>query len=144
MPEITRSALLPYPARFMYDLVNDVEKYPEFLPWCGGSRIHQADDSSMEASILMQGAGLSQWLKTRNRMIPGESIEITLAEGPFKSLQGLWQFTSVAEQGCRIELTLSFEFERGLAAAIIKPVFTRIANTMVDSFCQRAQELYGR
>jgi len=144
VPEITRSALLPYPARVMYDLVNDVEKYPEFLPWCGASRIHQADASSMEASILMQGAGLHQWLKTRNRMIPGESIEIRLVEGPFKSLQGLWRFTSVAERSCRIELTFSFEFKRGLAAAIIKPVFTRVANTMVDSFCQRAQQLYGR
>jgi ribosome-associated toxin RatA of RatAB toxin-antitoxin module len=107
----------------MYDIVNQVEAYPEFLPWCGGARLHQA--------------------KTRNSMVPGESIEITLVDGPFKQLHGQWQFTSIEQQGCKIELKLTFEFKRGLAAAVIAPAFTRIANTLVDSFCERARELYG-
>lgn len=143
MPQISRSALLPYPARFMYDLVNKVEAYPEFLPWCGGARLHRSDETSLEASIQICTAGLDQWFKTRNSMIPGESIEINLVDGPFKQLQGHWQFTALDGEGCKIELLLQLEFKRGLAAAVIAPVFTRIANTMVDSFCERARELYG-
>ena len=127
----------------MYDLVNNVDAYPEFLPWCGGVEIHHVDRTSMEASILMRGAGLNHWFKTRNRMVPGKLIEMELIQGPFKSLEGRWRFTTVGERGCKIELVLKFEFKHGLATAIIKPAFTRIANTMVDSFCTRAQELYG-
>ncbi len=144
MPEISRSALLPYPAQFMYDIVNQVESYPEFLPWCGGARLHQADATSMEASIQISAAGLNQWFKTRNTMIPGESIEIQLVDGPFKRLQGCWHFIPLADEGCKIELVLQFEFKRGLAAAVIAPAFTRIANTMVDSFCERARDLNDR
>ena len=144
MSEISRSALLPYPARFMYDIVNQVEDYPEFLPWCGGARLHHGDDTSLEASIKISVAGVEQWFKTRNSMVPGESIEIELVDGPFKRLQGHWTFTPLDEAGCKIELVLAFEFKRGIAATVIAPAFTRIANTLVDSFCQRAQELHGK
>jgi len=144
VPEISRSALLPYPAQFMYDIVNQVESYPEFLPWCGGARLHQADANSMEASIQISVAGLNQWFKTRNTMIAGKSIEIQLLDGPFKRLQGSWHFTPLTDEGCKIELVLQFEFKRGLAAAVIAPAFTRIANTMVDSFCERARDLHDR
>ena len=125
-------------------LVDDIDAYPEFLPWCGGARLHQADDTSMEASIQISAAGLNQWFKTRNTMVPGKSIEIQLVDGPFKRLQGSWHFISLEDDGCKIELVLKFEFKRGLAAAVIAPAFTRIANTMVDSFCERARDLYGR
>lgn len=144
MPEVSRSALLPYPAEFMYDIVNQVEAYPEFLPWCGGARLHRADETSLEASIQICVAGLEQWFTTRNSMVPGKSIEINLVDGPFKQLRGRWKFTSLDGEGCKIELVLVFEFKRGLAAAVIAPAFTRIANTMVDSFCERARELYER
>ncbi len=144
MPEITRSALLPYPARFMYDLVNDVNSYPEFLPWCGAVKIHAEDGVSMDASINIRGAGLNQWFKTRNSMTSGESIGMELVEGPFRRLSGVWRFTPIDEIGCKIELDMTFEFKRGLAAALIGPVFTRIANTLVDSFCERARELHDR
>jgi len=142
VPEIRRSALMPYPALFMYDTVNDVASYPDFLPWCGGVEIHHADESSMEASILMRGAGLNHWFKTRNSMLPGVSIEMSLLEGPFSKLEGLWSFTPIDSDGCKIELTLQYELKQGLAAAIIAPAFSRIANTMVGSFCDRADELY--
>ncbi len=132
MPEISRSALLPYPASFMYDIVNQVEAYPEFLPWCGGARLHQSDETSMEASIQISVAGLDQWFKTRNLMKPGESIEIMLLDGPFKQLHGHWQFTPLDDEGCKFELLLTFEFKRVLAAAVIAPAFSRIANTLVD------------
>ena len=142
VPRISRSALLPYPPRFVYDIVNEVEAYPEFLPWCGGVEIEQADTTGMRASIRISGAGLNQWFKTRNRMVPGESIEIELVEGPFTNLQGRWQFTPLDDAGCRIDLTMEFEFKAGLAAALIRPAFTRIANTLVNSFCTRAHQLH--
>lgn len=142
MPDIKRSALMPFPARFMYEVVNDVSSYAEFLPWCGGVEIHQADETSMEASILMRGAGLNHWFKTRNTMLPGESIEMALLEGPFSKLNGVWRFTPVNSDGCKIELVLQYELKQGLAAAIIAPAFSRIANSMVASFCDRATELY--
>ena len=144
MPEIKRSALMPYPARFMYDIVNDVERYPEFLPWCGGARLEHADEHSMRAAILMQAAGLNHWFKTRNTMVPGESIEIELVEGPFSRLDGSWRFTQLNDQGCKIELALNFEIKHGLAAAIMTPAFSRIANTLVESFCNRARQLHER
>jgi len=144
VPEIRRSALMPYPAQFMYDIVNDVDSYPEFLPWCGGVKIHQLDNSSMEASILMHGAGLNHWFKTRNSMVPGQSIEMELVEGPFSKLEGRWSFTPIDSEGCKIELRLLFEMKQSLASTLIAPAFSRIANTMVDSFCDRARDQYER
>ena len=142
MPEIRRSALMPYPARFMYDVVNNVDSYPDFLPWCGGVETHHIDETSMEASILMRGVGLNHWFKTRNSMQPGKSIAMVLVEGPFSRLEGLWRFTPVDAEGCKVELALEYELKQGLASAIIAPAFSRIANTMVRSFCEHASELY--
>lgn len=144
MPEIRRSALMPFPAQFMYEIVNDVDSYPEFLPWCGGVKVHQLDNTSMEASILMRGAGLNHWFKTRNTMLPGQSIEMELVEGPFSKLEGLWSFTPIDSDGCKIELMLLFEMKQGLASSLIAPAFSHIANTMVDSFCDRARAQYER
>ncbi len=142
MPEVRRSAILPYPAEFMYALVNDASAYPAFLPWCGGAEIHRQDETSMEASILMKAPGVRQWFRTRNRMLPNESIEIELVDGPFEELHGRWRFTPL-DDGCKIELLLKFEIKRGFAAALIAPAFNKIANTMVDSFCQRARESHA-
>jgi ribosome-associated toxin RatA of RatAB toxin-antitoxin module len=128
----------------MYDIVNDVENYPEFLPWCGGVRIDHADRHSLQAAILMQAAGLDHWFTTANRMRPGESIDISLVDGPFKQLQGNWRFTAIEDEACKIELILQYEIKHNLAAAVISPAFSRIANTMVDSFCKRARDLDDR
>jgi len=133
---------MPYPAGFMYDVVNDVDSYPDFLPWCGGVETHQVDETSMEASILMRGVGLNHWFKTRNSMQPGKSIEMALVEGPFSKLEGLWQFTPLDTEGCKVELVLQYELKQSLASAMIAPAFSRIANTMVSSFCARANDLY--
>ena len=133
---------MPYPARFMYDVVNDVSSYGEFLPWCGGVEIHHEDETSMEASILMQGAGLNHWFKTRNTMQAGVSIRMALLEGPFSNLDGSWHFTPINDDGCKVELVLQYELKQGLARAIIAPAFSSIANSMVASFCDRATQLY--
>lgn len=142
MTEIERSALMPYPARVMYDIVNDVEHYPEFLPWCGATRIEHQDEHSMVAAILMRAAGLNHWFKTGNSMVPGERIDISLLEGPFSKLDGSWRFTPINSDGCKIELVLNFEIKHNLARAIIAPAFSRIANTLVESFCNRARDLH--
>ncbi len=144
MAEIRRSAILPYPPSFMYTLVNDVEAYPQFLPWCGDAKILARAPDSMDASILIERAGLSQWFTTRNRLVADESIEMELLDGPFERLHGRWRFDSLADAGCKVELVLSFEMKRGLASAIIAPAFRKIANTLVDSFCERAKELHER
>ena len=128
----------------MYQLVNDIEAYPEFLPWCGGARILHADDENLEASILIQKAGFNQWFTTRNRMNAGRSIEMSLVDGPFRRLEGSWQFSQLADEGCKIRFDLEFETKRGIAAAIIGPAFAQIANSLVDAFCARAEEINGR
>lgn len=144
MAEIRRSAILPYPASYMYALVNDVESYPRFLPWCGDAKILAQAPGTMDASILIVRAGLNQWFTTRNRLTEGEAIEMELLDGPFERLQGHWRFEALADSGCKIEFVLRFEMKRGLASAIIAPAFKRIANTLVDSFCDRARELHER
>ena len=132
---------MPYPADYMYQLVHDVDRYPEFLPWCGGSKIHRADAHEMEASVEINMAGLKQSFTTLNRMQPGHCIDMELVDGPFDTLQGQWRFTPIDDQGCKIELDLTFHLKAGLASAVIAPAFSKIANTLVDSFCTRAREL---
>ena len=142
MPEIRRSALMPYPARFMYDVVNNVDSYPDFLPWCGGVETHHVDETSMEASILMRGAGLNHWFKTRNSMLPGKSIAMELVEGPFKQLVGYWCFKELKGDACKVSLELEYEFSSRLLGVVVGPVFNQIANAMVDSFVDRAKAVY--
>ncbi len=141
VPTIRRSALMPFSAQFMYQVVNGVADYPKFLPWCGEVKIHAVDETSMLASILMKKSGLNHWFKTQNVLQPGKSIEISLVEGPFKHLQGKWQFTDIQDQGCKIELELEFIAANGVASTIISSAFKQIANTMVASFCARAQAI---
>ncbi len=143
MSEINRHALMPYPAALMYEIVNDVEAYPEFLPWCGDVIIHEQTETVMEASIQMKKAGLNHWFRTRNQLTPGSEIRVNLVKGPFRKLQGSWSFTELDEQACRISLSLQFEVVSGVVGMVLAPAFSQIANTMVDSFCQRAQQVYG-
>jgi ribosome-associated toxin RatA of RatAB toxin-antitoxin module len=143
VPEVKRSALLTYSAHSLYDIVNDVSAYPEFLPWCGGVEIHRQDSASMEATIKMKMGKLDHRFKTRNTMIPNESISMSLLEGPFSKLEGEWRFSDIENLGSKIEFELSFEVASPITSAIITPAFTHIANTMVDSFCSRARQLHG-
>ena len=142
MATINRSALMPYSARQMYVIVNDVAKYPQFLPWCANSKILGQSDSSMEASILMKKGKLNHSFTTRNHLIPGQKIHMELVNGPFKSLSGDWIFTALSDSASKIELQLEFEFSNRVIGLLIGPVFTQIANSLVDAFCQRAHQLY--
>lgn len=140
---IQRSALLPYPAKALYDLVNDVARYPEFLPWCSSTRVIESSDDFMRASLEVAKGGLSQRLVTRNALITGERIEMNLEEGPFTQLHGIWVFKPLGEKACKISLDLSFDYDGPIVRATLGPLFNQAANTLVDAFCQRAKQLNG-
>lgn len=141
MAIVNRHALMPYSAQTMFDIVNDVAAYPEFLPWCGDTKITSETDQSMQASVLMKKGKLNHWFSTTNSMVRSEKIEMTLIDGPFKSLDGVWEFTAFDETTSKVKLVLNFEFSNGITALLLSPIFTQIANSMVDSFCLRAHEL---
>lgn len=140
---IQRSALLPYPAQALYDLVNDVASYPQFLPWCAASEVLDASESEMRATLTVAKGGISQRFTTYNLMVPNASIEMRLVEGPFSQLHGLWEFKALGEKACKISLDLTFDYAGPLVKATLGPLFTQAANTMVDAFCQRAKQLHG-
>jgi len=140
---IQRSALLPYPAQALYDLVNDVARYPEFLPWCSSSTVLEQTDTLMRARVEPAKGGISQSFVTRNVLVPGQSIEMNLEEGPFNQLHGVWTFKALGEKACKISLDLSFDYAGPLVRATLGPIFNQAANTLVDAFCQRAKQLNG-
>ncbi|MEX6504226.1 type II toxin-antitoxin system RatA family toxin [Pseudomonas zhanjiangensis] len=140
---IHRSALLPYPAAVLFELVNDVARYPEFLPWCSASEVLEASETQMRAGLTVSKGGLSQRFVTRNVLVAGESIELNLEEGPFAKLHGRWEFKALGEKACKISLDLTFDYAGPLVRATLGPLFNQAANTLVDAFCQRAKQLYG-
>jgi ribosome-associated toxin RatA of RatAB toxin-antitoxin module len=144
MKKISRTALLNFSARQMYDVVNNVSAYPEFLPWCGGVEVVKQTDYDMEASIQIAKLGIRQTFTTNNHMQPGERIAMRLKEGPFSHLQGEWSFKPLGEQACKIQFEIEFEVSFGLMQVALGSLFEQIANTLVDSFIQRAQQLYGK
>lgn len=140
---IQRSALLPYPAQALFDLVNDVASYPQFLPWCSASEVLEASETHMLASLEVAKGGIGQRFVTRNALLPGQRIEMNLQEGPFTSLNGVWEFKALGDKACKISLDLTFDYAGPLVRATLGPLFNQAANTMVDAFCQRAKQLYG-
>lgn len=143
MNSISRFAHVPYSAHEMYELVADVESYPQFLPWCRGARIIARDEVSTVAALDVAFSVLHKSFTTRNRLYPVQAIDMQLVEGPFKHLQGRWRFDALAPQASRISLDLQFDFSNRLAGATLSPVFTQIADTLVDSFKHRATMVYG-
>lgn len=140
MAEINKSALVPYSAKTMYDLVNDVNAYPEFLPGCVGTEVHSVDDTHMKASMHIAKAGISHTFTTLNTLETNRTIHMQLADGPFKSLSGGWTFTELDEQACKVELNLAFEFKSKLIAMAFGKIFTQLANAMVSAFIARAKQ----
>lgn len=140
---IQRSALLPYPAQALYDLVNDVASYPQFLPWCSKAEVLESGTQQMRASLTVAKGGLTQRFVTCNQLQPGQSIVMNLEEGPFSQLHGVWEFKALNEKACKISLDLSFDYAGSVIRATLGPLFNQAANTLVDAFCQRAKQLYG-
>lgn len=135
---------MPYSNSQMYAIVNAVEEYPDFLPWCAASKVLTQSKTSMEASILMKKGKLNHSFSTRNMLTENEIIHMQLIDGPFKSLSGDWKFTPLSEQASKIELHLNFEFSNRIIGMLIGPVFTQIADSLVDAFCQRAHQIYRK
>lgn len=132
---------MPYSAKTMYEVVNRVSEYPEFLPWCADAKILSQNDTSMDASILIKKAGVNHWFSTSNSLVKNKTIEMNLLDGPFKKLEGVWEFIEFDEKASKIILKLEFEFSLGLGKTLIAPVFSQIANSMVESFCNRAHQI---
>ena len=144
MPVINRSALLPYPATTIYGIVNDVARYPDFLPWCAEAQVLQATDTEVVAQLALQTRGISERFTTRNLLVPHERIELQLVSGPFRNFNGVWTFRRLGQdEGCKVELQLDFEFSgaRGLVSGAFAGVFVKAADRMVDAFCERARTL---
>ncbi|WP_300001929.1 type II toxin-antitoxin system RatA family toxin [uncultured Cedecea sp.] len=142
MPQISRTALVPYSAEQMYQLVNDVKSYPQFLPGCSGSRILDESASQMMAAVDVSKAGISKTFTTRNTLVSNQSIIMQLVEGPFRKLVGGWKFTPIGDDACRIEFQLDFEFTNKLIELAFGRVFKELAGNMVQAFTVRAKEVY--
>lgn len=143
MTLVQKSALVKYSAQQMYDLVNDIEAYPQFLPWCSGSRILKREDDVIEAELMISKGGFNKSFSTRNSLNKAESITVALLDGPFSHLEGVWNFLPLREDASKISLDLEFEMSGVLANLAFGAVFNQICNTMVTSFTERAKAVYG-
>ncbi|MDR9406069.1 MAG: type II toxin-antitoxin system RatA family toxin [Spiribacter sp.] len=144
MTTVSRSALVRHSAQEMFDLVDNVNHYQDFLPWVKRSRELERTEDVVCGELVFAKAGIEQAFTTRNRRQPGKMIEIRLVEGPFRQLEGFWRFTELADQACKVSVDLEFEFANRLVSRAFGRVFTQVAGTLVDSFVKRADELYGR
>ncbi len=142
MKQMSRSALVSFSAEQMYDLVNDVSCYPEFLPGCSGSKVIESTPEKMVASVDVSKVGISKTFTTHNQLVPGQAIIMTLVDGPFKTLSGGWYFTSLDEQACKVELKLEFEFSSKMIEMAFGKMFNELTNNMVNAFTKRAKQVY--
>ncbi len=144
MPTVNRNALVPYSAEQMYALVDDIEGYPAFLPWCSSAKEWERSEDEVRASIELKRGPVHKTFTTLNRLQRHKMIEMRLIEGPFSHLEGFWRFTELDRGATRVALDLEYEFSSTLLKLAIGPVFAQIANALVDAFCERATVLYGK
>lgn len=142
MPSIHKSALVPYSAKKMYDLVNDVSSYHLFLPNCKRSTVLSQSDTSMQAEMVLSKAGFEQTLSTQNDLVDGQSITLNLLDGPFDKFKGVWTFTSLSDDACKIELSMEFRFTNKLVEMAFGKIFNSLSKNMVKAFTLRAREVY--
>ncbi|MDA8383722.1 MAG: type II toxin-antitoxin system RatA family toxin [Betaproteobacteria bacterium] len=142
MARVDKSVLVRHSAAQMFVLVDDVEHYPEFLPWCGGTAVKFRDEHTTLATIHINYHHIKQSFTTENSKQAPALMEIRLREGPFRQLEGQWRFTALGEEACKIEFSLQYEFASRLLDGVLGPVFNYIASTFVDAFVQRADRIY--
>lgn len=142
MKRITRSAILEHSAAQMFALVNDIESYPRFLPWCTAAKVEERTASGVRATLTIGMKGMRHSFTTQNELRPGEAIGMRLVKGPFRHFSAAWRFKPLSPQACKVEFSLEYEMA-GPFARLLEPLFDRIADTMVDAFRCRAAELYG-
>jgi len=143
MPTVEKSALVKVSAQDMFALVDDIESYPDFLPWCAGSRILKREGDVVEAELQIAKGGFKHSFATRNINDKGGRIIISLLEGPFSSLEGAWNFMPLREDASKISLDLEFEMKGVVANFAFGAIFNQICNTMVASFTERAKQIYN-
>jgi ribosome-associated toxin RatA of RatAB toxin-antitoxin module len=143
MAVVHKSVILGYSAAQIFALVDKVEDYPQFLPWCGGVEVKERADNKLVAAITINYHGIRQSFTTENTNTPPTAMQMKLVEGPFKHLDGQWRFSPLREDACKVEFELQYEFSSKLLEKLIGPVFSKIANSFVESFCQRAEGVYG-
>ncbi|WP_234194234.1 MULTISPECIES: type II toxin-antitoxin system RatA family toxin [Pseudacidovorax] len=146
MKSVHKSVLIWYSATEMYDLVTDVARYPEFLPWCDRAQVIEQDEAGMTAEVGLAFGGIRQSFTTRNTHVPGREVQLKLVKGPFSQLEGIWKFAPVGQEGeraCRVTLDLNYGFDNFALQALVGPVFDKIASTLVEAFVKRAEQVYG-
>jgi ribosome-associated toxin RatA of RatAB toxin-antitoxin module len=145
MKTVHKSVLIWYSAAEMFELVTDVARYPEFLPWCDKATVMEQDDHGMKAEIGIAFGGIHQSFTTRNEHEAGRSVSMTLLDGPFSQLDGQWRFIPLGDgqRACKVELDLRYGFGNAALKALVGPVFDKIAGSLVDAFVKRAEEVHG-
>lgn len=142
MPQINRSALMPFKQKDIFNLVNDVEAYPDFLPWCSSAKILEKTSDKVLAKLTLQKMGISYELVTRNRLSPFNLIDIELVEGPLQNLKGEWLFTELGHLGCKVEMSLGFEMKKRFIDKAMGSLLENAAEDMVRLFSSRAASIF--
>ena len=143
MKEIRRSAIVEHSAAEMYRLVDDIESYPQFLPWCRAVQV-ETIGGRRHATLVVGLRGIQQSFTTVNDNKPGEAMDMTLVQGPFKRFKAAWRFTPLSANACEIVYSMQYEFASRVVGRLLEPLFDQIADTMVDAFTRRADELHPR
>ena len=143
MRKVSRSALVPFSHKQMYALVEDVERYPDFLPWCSDATLHWREGDALEGSVEMNRAGLKRSFRTRNIMRQDEAIEMELVDGPFSHLSGVWLFKELGDAGSKVSLDVEFEMRSRTTDRLLGRYFEEICNSLVDAFVKRAEQMYA-
>jgi ribosome-associated toxin RatA of RatAB toxin-antitoxin module len=143
MPQISRNALVMFSAKSIFDLVNDIPRYPEFLPNCSDAQLIESNGNEIVASVEIKKGPVCKAFTTRNTLSNDNQITMELIEGPFRKLQGHWTFTPLDEKACKVELTLDYEFSSKLVEMAFGGLFKEVANNLVQAFTQRAKVIYG-
>jgi ribosome-associated toxin RatA of RatAB toxin-antitoxin module len=144
MREVTRTALVPYTPQQMYALVDDIERYPQFVPWVSRAQVLERGSDYVVGRLEMQRAGLHEHFTTRNTLLPPERIDLALVEGPFKALQGVWLFAPIQDRGTKITLQMRFEFAHAVTNLLLSKTFEKNCSQLVDAFVNRARTVYER
>jgi len=144
MAVVQKSILVGYSAEQMFKLVDAVEEYPQFMPWCGGVEVHQREATGLRSTLHINFHGVQQSFTTENTNSAPSLMKMKLISGPFKQLEGTWVFKPLRDNACKIEFDLHYEFSSKILEHLIGPVFSKIANSFVDAFCLRAESVYGK
>ncbi len=143
MKRIARSAIVEHSAAELYALVEDIESYPRFLPWCLEAQVHERTPEGTRATLTAGVKGIRQSFTTQNENRLGEAIDMHLVKGPFRRFEAGWTFKALSAEACRIDFTLEYEFSSRMLAKVLEPLFDRIADTMVTAFAKRADQVYA-